>query len=340
MKTLIVTAVDPQGPPQGERLRLENIVRGSMVLGPTDVWIPVPILNPVAQMRELWKAGSPYMVRRLYSKADEPCDRYDIVISFQLRMAPYALACQGAVHVLELTDSLGLFREKLQTFGKGLLRQAMLWRIEALEVKWAQRFTEAWVSGWQDQEWLAHRGVLSVLVPNAVREKILLPPGDARELLFVANLSYLPNRLGIQRFLRQVWPTLAREGLTLHVAGSGTETIRGEGVVAHGFVKDLRALYERVGICISPVELGTGTQNKILEALGYGRPVVTVPQAYSALYPAVRRGVASAATPSEWVREVRALQERGVYLRQRQKGFDAVDINGYPVSRRLRQLRG
>ncbi|MCL4495826.1 MAG: glycosyltransferase family 4 protein [Firmicutes bacterium] len=335
-----MSALTAHGPMQGERLRLENLIRGSMAQGDVDLWHPRKNTNPLTRATKAVHSRSPYMLRHSYLHLGRPSGSYDVVIAFQLRMAPYAIMCPGAVHILDLTDSLGLFRHRLKKFHTGLVRRMLLWNIEEVELYWARRFTETWVSGWQDQKWLTDRKIDAKVVANAVHQKDLLPPGNPHELLFVANLAYLPNRLGLEGFLRTVWPSLRDEGYVLHVAGAGTQSVHADGVVAHGFVEDLRSLYLRTGISISPVELGTGTQNKILEALGYGRPVITGPNAYQTLPQNIQAGAACAATWQEWLRELRLLQDPALYVIRAQAGFNAVEENGEPVSRRLRQLRG
>ncbi len=338
MKILLVSGITAAGPMQGERLRLENLLRGCQAHGVVEVWHPQKSNNPLARATQLIHSRSPYMIRHSYSHVGSPSGFYDIVIAFQLRMAPYAIMCPGSVHILDLTDSLGLFRDRLKKFHTGVFRRMILWNIEDTEIYWSRRFTETWVSGWQDQQWFADRGIEAKLVSNAVHEKSWLPPGNPRELLFVSNLGYLPNRMGLKAFLQTVWPLLHDEGYLLHVVGSGTQSVRQDGVIAHGFARDLRPLYLRAGISISPVELGSGTQNKILEALGHGRPVITGPMAYKTLPPKIQEGVSCARTPDEWLLELKALQSSHRYLQRALSGFEAVEENGTPVSRRLQQL--
>ena len=338
MKILLVSALTTSGPMQGERLRLENLLRGCQSQGTVEVWNPLKKMNPRALVKSLIRFRSPYMLRHSYSHLGRPSEFYDIVMAFQLRMAPYAIMCPGSKHILDLTDSLGLFRYRLKTFHKGLSRRIVLWNIEETELYWARRFTETWVSAWQDQKWLAERKIEVKLVENAVHKKSFLPPGNPRELLFVSNLAYLPNWMGLKWFLRTVWPLLCDDGYKLHLVGAGTQSVHGTGIIAHGFVEDLPALYFRIGISISPVELGSGTQNKILEALGYGRPVVTGPMAYRTLPARVQAGVGYAATPKEWLSELKALQNSDLYEKRARAGYEAVDENGGPVNHRLRQL--
>jgi polysaccharide biosynthesis protein PslH len=51
--------------------------------------------------------------------------------------------------------------------------------------------------------------------------------------------------------------------------------LAGNGVEVTGTVADLSPLYERAGVVVVPLRYGGGTRIKILEALAYGRPVVT-----------------------------------------------------------------
>jgi glycosyltransferase involved in cell wall biosynthesis len=50
-----------------------------------------------------------------------------------------------------------------------------------------------------------------------------------------------------------------------------------------GTVKDIRPYLQRASIAAAPVEYGAGIQNKVLEAMACGTPVVATPQAVSAI---------------------------------------------------------
>ncbi|POB09122.1 glycosyltransferase family 4 protein [Sulfobacillus sp. hq2] len=336
MKTLIISTIDLMGPAQGDRLRLDNLIQGAQALGSVDHWRLTPTYDVRHQMQAWWQTRSLYWARAYYAPRNPPTTAYDVVIAFQLRTAPFASLIGGRHRILDLTDSLGLFRHRLEQAHVGRLRQWILHGIEAAEVAWAKRFDDVWVSGWQDAQWLKEHGVTAQVVANAVREKILLPPGNPRDLLFVGNLAYLPNRTGLQRFLRTVWPHLARHQYRLHVVGCGSERIRGEGIIAYGYVPNLQEIYRQTGISLSPVELGTGTQNKILEAIGFGRPVICSPTGIMALPQTIQRGIHVATQPEDWLRHVEALQNPEVYQRTVGAAWYAVPQSGEPVTRRLR----
>jgi glycosyltransferase involved in cell wall biosynthesis len=112
----------------------------------------------------------------------------------------------------------------------------------------------------------------------------LLPPCQrnpkgsiGRDLLFVGTAS-TENRLGIQFFLRDVLPRIRRlypdarlllVGKICHVIDDAPACIK------LGIVDDLAGAYERSAIVINPTFAGTGLAIKSIEALSYGKPLVT-----------------------------------------------------------------
>jgi polysaccharide biosynthesis protein PslH len=51
--------------------------------------------------------------------------------------------------------------------------------------------------------------------------------------------------------------------------------LAGEDVKVTGFVKDLAACYAAATVVVAPLRFGAGTQNKVLEAMAMGVPVVS-----------------------------------------------------------------
>jgi glycosyltransferase involved in cell wall biosynthesis len=71
----------------------------------------------------------------------------------------------------------------------------------------------------------------------------------------------------------------------LIVAGKGSERARASDprVEIHGFVPDLRGLYEEAGCVAVPLLAGGGSPLKFVEALAYGAPVAATPRAAAGL---------------------------------------------------------
>jgi len=122
------------------------------------------------------------------------------------------------------------------------------------------------------------------IIPNGVDSEALqpLPVSGSRELLFVGSLSYLPNTDGVLFFAREVMPELYRRFPDLRCVIVGKKTpaaIRSldgvNGVEVAGEVPDLEPYYRRCAVSVVPIRAGSGTRLKILEAMAWGRPVVS-----------------------------------------------------------------
>lgn len=111
-----------------------------------------------------------------------------------------------------------------------------------------------------------------------------LPPhrGPVIRLGFIGAKNP-PNRLAIERFLREVWPALHAthgESIRLDIAGPVCDALERplpDGVEAVGFVPNLEDFYEACDILVNPVFMGGGLKIKCVEALCHGRPLVTTP---------------------------------------------------------------
>jgi glycosyltransferase involved in cell wall biosynthesis len=106
-----------------------------------------------------------------------------------------------------------------------------------------------------------------------------LPVPTAPVALFVGS-AHAPNLTGLRWFLAHAWPGLRRDlpDARLLVAGSIcaslTETLP-PGVEKLGRLPDLSTAYAQASVVIAPILQGSGIKIKILEALSFGRAVVT-----------------------------------------------------------------
>lgn len=121
--------------------------------------------------------------------------------------------------------------------------------------------------------------------PNGVDADFFCPLNesyDADTISFIGRMDYYPNQECMSRFCAQVWPLLrkARPAMKLLIVGADpSPEMRklGElpGVTVTGSVPDVRPFIRGSALMVAPLQIARGTQNKILEAMAMGVPVVT-----------------------------------------------------------------
>ena len=132
-------------------------------------------------------------------------------------------------------------------------------------------------------------------VPNGVDLEYFAPrtrePAERQPptLVFTGVMDYRPNVDGITWFVRSILPRIrtAVPGVRLFVVGNRpTQAVQrlasDSGVVVTGFVPDVREYVAR-GVSIAPLRIARGIQNKVLEAMAMGRPIVVTPQAFEGI---------------------------------------------------------
>lgn len=113
-------------------------------------------------------------------------------------------------------------------------------------------------------------------------------PGDT-PLVFTGAMDYWPNIDAVSWFTKDVLPRLRERHptLRLHIVGrSPTGAVRalaGDAVEVTGTVPDVRPFLQHAAVVVAPLRLARGIQNKILEAMAMGRPVVAAADCVEAL---------------------------------------------------------
>ncbi len=126
--------------------------------------------------------------------------------------------------------------------------------------------------------------VPAMVVRNGVDLDYFRPLGEARDphlICFVGRMDYLPNARAMIRFCREVMPrirnTLPQARLRIVGAAPGPD-VRAlaalPGVEVTGTVDDVRPHVGRAALTVAPLTIARGTQNKVLESMAMGVPVV------------------------------------------------------------------
>ncbi len=198
-------------------------------------------------------------------------------------LLPYAKRHPAVYSAHNLESS---FRHRLDDAGMSL---AELERFERLLL---ERYAESWMVSPADMEGAAALAPSANLrlVPNVVDVAAIepvAPRSGQRSALFVADLTYEPNRQALAFLLDAAMPALWKQAPDVHlvVAGKGSDAIGATNprVEGSGFVPDLRALYDAAGCAVVPLLEGGGSPLKFVEALACAVPVVATPHAAAGL---------------------------------------------------------
>ncbi len=128
-------------------------------------------------------------------------------------------------------------------------------------------------------------GTPSDWFPNGVDNSFFAPVEDVAydpdTVVFIGRMDYFPNQQGMFDFCADVLPLLKarRPSIKLQIVGADpSPAVRqlGEiaGVTVTGSVPDVRPYVTRAALTVAPLRIARGPQNKILEAMAMGIPVV------------------------------------------------------------------
>ncbi|MGH8209786.1 MAG: TIGR03087 family PEP-CTERM/XrtA system glycosyltransferase [Steroidobacteraceae bacterium] len=105
-------------------------------------------------------------------------------------------------------------------------------------------------------------------------------------LVFTGQMDYWPNIDGVSWFVERVWGRIRAvvPEVRLFIVGSrpSKKVLRlcaTPGVTVTGFVADIREYLCGESVCLAPLRVARGIQNKVLEAMAMGRAVIATTQA-------------------------------------------------------------
>ncbi len=137
-------------------------------------------------------------------------------------------------------------------------------------------------------------------------------------LVFTGAMDYWPNIDAVTWFAEQALPSLRRMWSTarFYIVGrnpsAAVKALAGEHVVVTGTVPDVRPYLQHSAVVVAPLRLARGVQNKILEAMAMGVPVVASQECAAAIDAVPERDLLIAGTISQFVQQIHSiLQETG-----------------------------
>jgi glycosyltransferase involved in cell wall biosynthesis len=181
------------------------------------------------------------------------------------------------------------------------------------------------------------------------RKSSCSPEGrEGDTLLFAGSMWWLPNRHGLAWFFENCWHTIlsARPAARLVLAGNDKTGFAREmagrypNVTATGFVEDITPYFRQSSVFILPLLIGTGIKIKLLEAMGWGLPVVSTPKGVEGVhgFEEDRHALVCGDPPAFAQAVVRLLENRALREALAREGLAFTDSNGNALESLLNEV--
>ncbi len=189
--------------------------------------------------------------------------------------------------------SAGLLRRvNVSPWYKQPLLTAEYKRVSRYEEEVFNVFRKRTIISFPDREKILHpqRDEITV-VPNGVDTSYFKPIDTEKnyDIVFTGNMAYPPNVNGAEYLVKEIMPLVWKQkpGVRVVIAGANpapaVRALASSAVKVTGWVNDIRVYYASSRVFVAPMQIGTGLQNKVLEAMAMQLPCITSALANKAL---------------------------------------------------------
>lgn len=218
----------------------------------------------------------------------------------------YCQLIRMAQYVRSYAGRLPMTLDYMDVFSTGMLRRAeqsswaesmvyaregrSLQTYEAAAFNWFQHHT---IISEQDRQLIEHPRRAEIrIVRNGIDTDFFEPRTvpKTHDILFCGNMSYHPNVDAVEFLALEILPLVRHTHPAARLLIAGTTpaprvlALASEAVTVSGWIEDIREAYAAARVFVAPMRVGTGLQNKLLEAMAMKLPCVTTPLANNALH--------------------------------------------------------
>jgi sugar transferase (PEP-CTERM/EpsH1 system associated) len=236
-----------------------------------------------------------------------------------IRMAEYVRHVKSIPKTLDYMDA----------FSKGMQRRAEIapfylkpvFALEALRLKKYEAavfpdFRYKTIISRQDRDFIAHpRHKDITIVPNGIQTSYFHPLDlpQQYDLVFTGNMNYAPNIEAATFLVKKVLPLVKEQFPEIKILLAGAnpsyqvQTLQSAHVTVSGWMPDIREAYASARVFVAPLFIGSGVQNKVLEAMAMKVPCVTTQLVNNGVGAANNCHLLVANTPAEFARHICSL---------------------------------
>jgi hypothetical protein len=246
--------------------------------------------------------------------------RFDVVFVHCAFVAQYVAGIQGGCRFLDFGDidsgkwfDYSRWRAMPLSFGYGIEAR----KLRAYEREVAKHFHYCTVStrGELSEFQTLNVPVPCEVIPNGVNieyfTRNLQNLHTSSAVVFLGRMDYFPNIDGIVYFVEKSFPLIRQSLPEVELRIIGSNPVRKvrrlaelPGIVVTGHVPDVRPYLLDAAVSIAPLRIARGVQNKILESMAMGIPVVATPEAAKGVQAIPGQHLLVAETPERFASQI------------------------------------
>lgn len=210
----------------------------------------------------------------------------DIIYCQLIRTAKFVQGISHIPKVMDYVDVISKGLERRIEKSNLLLRLLLRWELKRAiryEATVNKIFNEKIIITDEDKNLLPFHDKNDIkVIPNGIDMEFFHPIESEKkcDVLFSGNLSYPPNVVAAEFLINEIMPLVwdKKSDVSVTIAGAAPKSrvlsLASERVKIIGWTDDIRENYKIAKIFIAPLQIGTGLQNKLLQAMAMKLPCV------------------------------------------------------------------
>uniref|UniRef100_A0A7C4XG31 TIGR03087 family PEP-CTERM/XrtA system glycosyltransferase n=1 Tax=candidate division WOR-3 bacterium TaxID=2052148 RepID=A0A7C4XG31_UNCW3 len=267
-------------------------------------------------------------------------NKFDMVFVHLIRMAEY-VKNYPIYKILDMTDaqSLNYIRAMAYTTGKwSIIHRFEKDLVRNYEQHIWRYFNKTYVVSPVDREYLKtlNKDINVEVLANGVDiEKYQFRLNNHRnsQICFIGNMRTFPNTDAVVWFSKEIFPLIKEEIPDTKFFIIGAEPSRRvrelskmTDVIVTGEIKEINQYVWDSAVSVAPIRVGAGIQNKILESMALGTPVVTTSIGLEGIEAKPGKHLLVADTPEEFARKVvQLIKDRDLRMQISQKARSLIE---------------
>jgi polysaccharide biosynthesis protein PslH len=210
-----------------------------------------------------------------------------------LTMSQYLPKNKRQIWVYEEHNIEHKLRFQMARFSKKIGYHWLIWLMEGILLSFKEKsiwkkFDYIFTISRDDQEYISkYIDKKKIFLQNIFMpvKKTVRHKKNNKDILFIGDLEWLPNRNGIEWFIKKVLPNIPKA--TLHLVGNVDKEFKNKNqqknIVFYGYQNNIDSFFIKSSIFIAPLLIGEGVRIKILDAFSRKIPVVATKNATKGL---------------------------------------------------------